>query len=114
PAASATITSTLPGSAPPATLAATPSTTPDRSTSTGAFTVTAGTPVITNINPNSGQQGASNIPVTITGNFTHFSNSSAVTFSGTGVPASTPTSAPASSTTVTATIPGSTALANRV
>jgi hypothetical protein len=49
-------------------------------TLTGGFTVTAGTPVITLLNPNNGQQGTSNPPVTITGNFTHFSNSSVVTF----------------------------------
>ena len=45
-------------------------------TATGGFTVTNGTPVITLVNPNSGQQGASNIPVTITGNFTHFTTTS--------------------------------------
>src|SRR6267142_468301 len=36
-----------------------------------AFTVTAGTPVITSVNPNTGKQGL-NVPVSVTGQFTHF------------------------------------------
>jgi RHS repeat-associated protein len=56
-----------------------------------SFTVTNGTPVITQVNPNSGQQGAASVPVTITGNFTHFSGASVVTFGNTAVTASGPT-----------------------
>src|SRR5262249_42510634 len=44
--------------------------------------VNPGTPVITNVNPSSGQQGQISLPMTITGNFTHFSSASVVTFSG--------------------------------
>ncbi len=70
------------------------------------FTVTPGTPVITQVNPNTGLQGQTPFPVTITGNFTHFSGSSVVTFSGTGVTAGAPTAATATSVTVTVTVAG--------
>jgi YD repeat-containing protein len=56
-----------------------------------AFTVTAGTPAITQVSPGKGTQGQSNISVTITGNVTHFTSSSSVIFTGTGVTAGTPT-----------------------
>src|SRR5258708_33270921 len=36
------------------------------------FTVTNGTPVITQVNPNTGQQGQQNESLTITGMFTHW------------------------------------------
>ena len=48
-----------------------------------AFTVTAATPVITSINPNSLAQGATN-NIAITGQFTHFSAASTVNF-GAGI-----------------------------
>ena len=69
-----------------------------------AFTVTAGTPAITQVNPNTGQQGQSNLSVTISGNFTHFTTASVVTYSGTGITAGTPTAATATSLTVPVTI----------
>ena len=75
-------------------------------TLTNAFTVTAGTPVLTQVNPNTGQQGQANLAVTITGIFTHFSSSSTVTFSGTGITAGAPTSATAATLTVPVTIAG--------
>ena len=50
-----------------------------------SFAVTAGTPILTLINPNSGQQGQANLNVAITGQFTHFSGTSAVHFSGSGI-----------------------------
>lgn len=70
----------------------------------GAFTLLAGTPVITQVNPVSGAQGQSNILLTITGSFTHFSSSSIVTFSGTGVTAGAPVTATATSLTVLVTV----------
>jgi hypothetical protein len=66
-------------------------------TLTNGFTVLAGTPVLTLINPNTGQQGTQNLSVTITGNFTHFNNSSIVTFANGAVTAGTPTAATATS-----------------
>ena len=36
------------------------------------FTVTPGTPVVTQVNPNTGQEGQQNLSVTITGQFTNF------------------------------------------
>ena len=36
------------------------------------FTITGGIPVLSVVSPNSGQQGATNLSVTITGNYTHF------------------------------------------
>jgi len=70
------------------------------------FTVTAGTPVLTLVNPNTGQQGQTGLSVTITGNFTHFSMSSVVAFSGSGITAGAPTAATATSLTVSLTIAG--------
>ena len=64
------------------------------------FTVTPGTPVITLVNPNSGQQGQTNLAVTITGQYTHFSSASVVTFSGGGITAGAPTAATATNLTV--------------
>jgi len=50
------------------------------------FTVTNGTPVITQVNPNTGQQGQLNESLTITGMFTHWvQNTTTAMFSGTGV-----------------------------
>jgi RHS repeat-associated protein len=39
---------------------------------TNSFAVTANTPVITRVNPNTGRQGQQNLSVTITGQFTHW------------------------------------------
>src|SRR4029077_4798597 len=73
--------------------------------------VTAGTPAITLVNPSSGQQGAGSVPVTITGNFTHFSAASVVSFGNTAVTASGPVGTPtATSLTVNVSITGAAAL----
>jgi hypothetical protein len=64
------------------------------------FAVTAGTPVVTQVNPSTGPQGATSMPVTITGTFTHFNSSSAVTFANAGVTAGAPMAATATSLTV--------------
>jgi RHS repeat-associated protein len=69
-------------------------------TLTNGFTVTAGTPVLLTVNPNAGQQGQTNLSVTITGQFTHFSASSVVTFSGSGITVGTPTAATLTSLTL--------------
>ena len=61
-------------------------------------------PAILSVNPNSGQQGRSNLAVTIAGNFTHFSTASVVTFGGSGLTAGVPSSATATSLTVPLTI----------
>ena len=42
-----------------------------------------GIPVITQLNPNTGVQGQSAAPITVTGSFTHFTNASVVTFGNT-------------------------------
>ena len=41
-------------------------------TLTNGFTVTASTPAVTLLNPNTGQQGQQNLSVAITGQFTNF------------------------------------------
>ena len=41
-------------------------------TLSNGFTVTAGTPTLVSVTPNSGQQGQQNLPVIISGQFTHF------------------------------------------
>ena len=67
---------------------------------TASLTVTESPPLITSVTPASGRQGATNAPVTITGNFTHFSSSSVVTFANGAVTAGVPTAATATSITV--------------
>ncbi|MCX6629269.1 MAG: hypothetical protein NTW28_16755, partial [Candidatus Solibacter sp.] len=79
----------------------------------GAFTVTAGTPAITLVSPNSGQQGQSGLAVTISGNFTHFTAASVVTFSGAGLTAGVPTAATATSLTVPVAVAAGAALGAR-
>jgi len=70
----------------------------------GGFTVNPGTPAISMVSPNIGQQGQANIPVSVTGAFTQFSNSSVVTFSGTGVTAGPPGNVTTTSLTVSVSI----------
>src|SRR5262249_34065260 len=64
------------------------------------FTVTPGTPVLTQINPNTGAVGQQNLSVTITGQFTHFVQGSTSANFGSGISVvsltvSSPTSATA-------------------
>ena len=74
------------------------------------FTVGA-PPTITQVNPNSGQQGAAALAVTITGSATHFSGASVVTFGNAAVTASAPTGSPtATSVTVNVSITAAAAL----
>ena len=83
-------------------------------TDPGAFTVTAGVPALLSVNPNTQGQGVTQ-PVVLTGAFTHFSTSSVVTVSGSGVTVGTITSATATSITVPFTVtPGAAAGARTV
>ena len=43
-------------------------------TQLGAFTVTVGSPYLSNVSPPTGTQGANNLSVTLTGQFTHFNS----------------------------------------
>jgi hypothetical protein len=85
-------------------------------TLTNGFTVTNGTPVITQVNPNTGQQGQQNESLTITGMFTHWvQNSTTATFSGTGVSVVSVTVNSATSATVVVNIdPAAAATARNV
>lgn len=79
----------------------TPPIPPEVASLVNGFTITGGAePIITNVNPSAAQQGASSIPVTITGSFTHFNSASVVTFANGGVTAGTPTAATLTSLTV--------------
>jgi hypothetical protein len=69
-----------------------------------AFTVIAGTPIITQLSRTSAQQGATNLALTITGRFTHFNNSSVVMFTGAGITVGPPSAATPLSLTVPITI----------
>src|ERR1035441_1982320 len=73
---------------------------PEVVTLKNGFSVTAGIPVLMTVNPNTGQQGQTSLSVTITGQFTHFSAASVVTFGGTGITAGTPTAATLTSLTL--------------
>src|SRR5438132_6336552 len=54
-------------------------------TLTSGFTVTNGTPVITQVNPNTGQQGQLNESLTITGMFTHWVQGTTTAGFGAGI-----------------------------
>jgi len=60
-------------------------TNPEVATLAGGFTVTAGTPVLLSVIPNSGQQGQQNLSVAITGEFTHFAQGTTLANFGNGV-----------------------------
>ena len=49
------------------------------------FTVAAGTPVLLTVNPNTGQQGQQNFSITITGQYTHFSQGATQVSFGAGI-----------------------------
>ena len=77
------------------------------------FAVTARLPALTGINPNSGQQGQSNLSVTIRGQFTHFTAASVVTFTGLGISAGSPISVNSTSLTVSVSIASNAAVGTR-
>src|SRR6266850_2190184 len=54
-----------------------------------AFTVTAGTPVLQTVNPNTGQQGQQNLNVNLTGQFTHFIQGTRTASYGAGITVAT-------------------------
>jgi uncharacterized protein (TIGR03437 family) len=91
-------------------------TTPIQSTAVYLTIVTPSTvapsypPLITSVLPNNALRGQQNVPVTIAGRFTHFTKSSAVTFSGTGITTGVPTSVTATSLTVPVTFANNTQL----
>ena len=68
-------------------------------TLTNGFTVTPGTPVITLVNPNYGQQGQINLSVTITGQFTHWLQGTTTASFGAGITVNSVTVAGATSLT---------------
>src|SRR5207244_5680726 len=49
------------------------------------FTVTAGTPVLQTVNPNTGQQGQQNLSVNLTAQFTHFVQGTTTASFGAGI-----------------------------
>ena len=49
------------------------------------FTITPGTPVLTTVNPNTGQQGQQRMSVVVTGRFTHFSQATTAAGFGAGI-----------------------------
>ncbi|HZR29627.1 MAG TPA: RHS repeat-associated core domain-containing protein [Terriglobales bacterium] len=57
----------------------------EMATLTGGFTVNPGPAILTLVNPNSGAQGSQNLPVTITGQFTHFTSGVTTASLGAGV-----------------------------
>jgi hypothetical protein len=71
-ATSLTANITIPLSANLGAHSVTVSTGSEVATLANGFTVQAGTPVITQVNPNTGQQGQANLSVIITGQFTHW------------------------------------------
>src|SRR5262249_8827307 len=73
----------------------------ETATITGGFTVVAGVPVITAVNPNNGKQGQQNLSISITGAFTHFVQGSTTASFGAGITvASLTVSSPTSATAV--------------
>src|SRR5207253_1557683 len=54
------------------------------------FTVMAGMPIVSSVDPNSGQQGQSNLTVAITGKFTHFSGGTSLVDFGAGITVASP------------------------
>ena len=54
-----------------------------------AFTVTSGTPVLTTVNPNTGEQGQTNESVSLTGQFTHWVQGTSTASFGAGITVAT-------------------------
>src|SRR5207244_5505415 len=63
------------------------------------LTVTAGTPVLTQVNPNTGQQGQQSESVAITGQYTHFAQGTTTASFGAGITVASLTVNSAASTT---------------
>jgi uncharacterized repeat protein (TIGR01451 family) len=71
----------------------------ETATLAGGFAVTAGVPVITAVNPSSGQQGKQSLSVAISGAFTHFVAGTTTASFGAGITVSSLTVASATSAT---------------
>src|SRR5581483_12391424 len=63
------------------------------------FTVTNGTPVLTQVNPNTGVQGQQNVSVALTGQFTHFVQGTTTASFGAGITVASLTASSATSAT---------------
>ena len=79
---------------------------------TGTFTVTAGTPQITLLNPSSGNEGAT-LSVAVAGLYTHFGPTSVATFSGTGITVNSTTASDATDAVLNITIAANASLGPR-
>ncbi|MBI1790799.1 MAG: hypothetical protein HYR60_24995, partial [Acidobacteria bacterium] len=77
------------------------------------FTVTAGTPVLTQVNPNSGQQGQANLNVAITGQFTNFVQGTSTASFGAGITVNSFTVSNAASGTANISVAANAALGAR-
>ena len=78
-------------------------------TLSNGFAVGAGTPVITQVNPNTGQQGQSNLNVAITGQYTHFVQGTTTASFGAGITINSVTVSSATAATVNLSVdPGAT------
>jgi RHS repeat-associated protein/uncharacterized repeat protein (TIGR01451 family) len=80
---------------------------------TNAFTVNAGTPVITLLNPNAGMQGQQNLSVSVTGAFTHFVQGTSVASFGAGTTIVSVTVSSATNATVVVNIDPTTTVGQR-
>jgi len=80
---------------------------------TGGFTVTAGTPTITSINPSSGPQGQTNLNGTIAAAFTHFIQGTTTANFASGITVASVTVTDATDATVNISIPGTTGTGSR-
>ena len=77
------------------------------------FTITDGTPVITLVNPNSGQQGQQALDVAITGQFTHFVQGATQVSLGMGVTVNTVTVTTATNLTANVSVEANAAAGTR-
>ena len=79
-----------------------------------AFTVTStGTPVITQVNPNTGQQGQSNLNVAVSGQYTHFVQGTTTASFGAGITLNSVTVADSTHVTVNLSVDAMATLGNR-
>ena len=82
-------------------------------TLTNGFTVTAGTPVLTIVNPNTGQQGQTGESISLTGQFTHWVQGTTVASFGAGITINTLTVNSSTSATANITVQNGASLGAR-
>jgi hypothetical protein len=81
----------------------------EMATQSNSFAVTAGTPILTLLNPNTGQQGQQNLSVALTGQYTHFSPGSSTASFGLGITVTSVTvTSPTSATAIVTIDPAAT------